>query len=83
VAEQFESNRDSIANLQLITEGENTGKQDDSFGDWLDTRNEEYYERHLIPREKRLHELENFLDFLDAREQLIREHIRETFSEFA
>lgn len=83
VAEQFENNRDSIANLQLITEGENTGKRDESFDDWLDTRNEEYYERHLIPRDDHLHELENFLDFLDAREQRIREHIRETFSEFA
>jgi Uncharacterized conserved protein (DUF2081). len=83
VAEQFENHRDSIANLQLITEGENTGKRDESFDDWLDTRNEDYYERHLIPREDHLHELENFLDFLDAREQRIREHIRETFSAFA
>jgi len=63
--------------------GENTGKRDESFDDWLDTRNEDYYERHLIPREDHLHELENFLDFLDAREQRIREHIRETFSAFA
>ena len=83
VAHQFEDNRDSIANLQLITEGENTGKRDESFEDWLDTRNDEYYERHLIPREPQLHELENFLEFLDAREQLVREHIRETFSAFA
>jgi len=82
VAEQFENHRDSIANLQLITEGENTGKRDESFDDWLDTRNKEYYERHLIPREDHLHKLENFLDFLDAREQRIREHIRETFSAF-
>jgi hypothetical protein len=82
-AEQYENARDSIANLQLITEGENQGKQDESFVEWLDTRNEEYYERHLIPREERLHELEHFPEFLEAREELIREHIRDTFSEFA
>lgn len=81
-AQQFEDNRDTMANLQLITEGENTGKSNESFEEWLDSRNDDYYNRHLIPREPDLHELDNFLQFIDKREQLIREHIRKTFSEF-
>ncbi|MFC6907080.1 DUF262 domain-containing protein [Halalkalicoccus tibetensis] len=83
VAKQYENSRHSISNLQLITEGENAGKQDKSFGEWLSSRNEEYYDRHLIPSDPDLHIIENYFDFLDKREQLIREHIKETFSEFA
>jgi hypothetical protein len=82
VAEQFENHRDSIANLQLVTGGENARKSDEPFEEWLDSRTDDYYDRHLIPREERLHKLENFMEFLSEREKRIREHIHETFSEF-
>lgn len=81
-ADRFEDNRDSIANLQLVTGDENAKKNDDEFEEWLQTRTEDYYERHLIPEESRLHKVENFGEFLEEREELIREHVRETFSQF-
>ena len=40
-AKQYEGVCDTIANLQLITGGENAGKSDEKFEEWLETRNED------------------------------------------
>ena len=79
-ARKYEEASDKIANLQLITT--NQEKSDEDFKSWLKTRNDEYYDRHLIPEDEHLYEIENFLSFVEKREELIKEHIEETFSQF-
>jgi hypothetical protein len=73
---------DKIANLQLLTPGENADKSDLEFEEWIQSRTDEYYNRHHIPRDDDLYQLENFPQFVEEREQMIREHILEIFEEF-
>lgn len=61
---------------------EKAEKSDIDFKEWITTRTEDYYERHLIPTEERLHHIENFPEFVDRREQLLREDVSEKFSSF-
>ena len=77
-AERYESLRDHVANLQLIEE--NQSKGDQPFDQWISTRSDRYYQRHHIPQEERLYELENFPEFVQTREESLCEHITETFS---
>ncbi len=76
-AEKYESLRDHVSNLQLIEE--NQSKGDQPFDEWISTRSDTYYERHHIPKEERLYELENFPEFIEERQDLLRKHITKTF----
>lgn len=78
-ADQFHSLRDHAANLQLIED--NQSKSNSEFNDWITTRSERYYERHHIPTDERLYELENFPEFVSTREEMVRTHILETFDQ--
>lgn len=82
-AEQYDAAKNRIANLQLLTDEENARKQEMPFEEWINTRTEDYRERHCIPDDLSLHEIDNFLEFLDTRERLIREEIVTTFEDFA
>ncbi len=76
-AERYEALRDHVANLQLIEE--NQLKGDKPFDEWISTRSSKYYERHYIPQEERLYELENFPKFIQKREELLKDHITKKF----
>jgi len=77
-AEQYASLRDHVANLQLIKE--NQSKGDQAFDEWITTRSDQYYDRHHIPTDKRLYELDNFPEFVKRREEKLRDHIISTFN---
>ncbi|WP_135365022.1 DUF262 domain-containing protein [Halosimplex halophilum] len=81
-AEQLEDACDRVANLQLLTDEENARKQELPFEEWIRTRTDDYRDRHCIPQNDSLYQIENFLQFLDARDQLIRERVVETFQDF-
>jgi hypothetical protein len=81
-AEQYEDASDRVANLQLLTDEENAKKQELPFDEWISTRTKEYHKRHCIPDDESLYQIENFPQFLDARDQLIREQVVETFQNF-
>jgi hypothetical protein len=81
-AEKYEEAADRVANLQLLTEQENAQKQELPFEEWIMSRSEDYRERHCIPRDESLYQVENFLEFLDARDQLLRERVVSTFQDF-
>lgn len=66
----------SLGNLQLLIERENLGKSDGELASWLRTRDATYFEQHLIPNDPELWEFDRFLDFIDAREQLIRNALK-------
>lgn len=70
-AERLDDLRSSIGNLQLIRAGENRSKSDKLPVDWLETRQEEYLEKHFIPAEKKLWKLDNALEFIEQREEIL------------
>lgn len=78
---RFEERADKFPNIQLLTGRENEAKQDKAFEEWITTRDEAFYNRHLIPRESELYKLENFDRFLDARGDLIKERLIEELGE--
>lgn len=39
--------------------------------DWFKDKSDEYLEKHLIPKDKDLWELDRFEDFIEARKELI------------
>lgn len=65
--------RDQIANLMLLKASENgSGEKGDKLPeDWFADKDEEYLDRHLIPKEKRLWRFENFEEFIKERRDLI------------
>ncbi|WP_276302658.1 DUF262 domain-containing protein [Halorussus lipolyticus] len=81
-AKQYEEAKNRIANLQLLTDEENARKQELPFDEWITTRTDPYRERHCIPNNPSLYKLENFPEFLNQREQLIRDKITTTFNDF-
>jgi hypothetical protein len=79
-AERFETLRDNVRNLQLVSRNENRKKSDMPFEEWIESRSDEYFKRHLIPKDPELYSVERFDDFVQARGELIVSRIR-TMSE--
>jgi len=64
--------RDQIANLMLLSAEENRDeKKDKSPEEWLKDKDDEYFEIHLIPKDKELWKIENFEKFIEERKRLI------------
>ncbi len=65
--------RDQLANMMLLTRKENGagGKSDTSAEEWLNGKDETYFDLHLIPKNRELWKLENFESFIEARKNLI------------
>ncbi|WP_424005627.1 GmrSD restriction endonuclease domain-containing protein (plasmid) [Haloarcula salina] len=75
-AKAFDAHADRLANLQLLTGRENEAKQDTPVEEWLASRDESFYDRHLIPTDPETHRIENFDLFLERRSELIREELQ-------
>lgn len=69
----------SIGNLEFLTAIENEEKSAQEFEHWIKTRHNSFITRQLIPADKNLWKLENFEEFVAAREQLIRERFETLF----
>ena len=81
-AEQYEDARNRIANLQLLTDQENSRKQEMPFEEWISIRTDDYCRNHCIPEQESLYRLENFFEFLESREGLIRSEMISRFEQF-
>ncbi|MDF5719920.1 MAG: DUF262 domain-containing protein, partial [Rhizonema sp. PD37] len=70
---QFE--RDQIANCMLLTAKENGagGKTDIPPEQWFSTKDDNYLNLHLIPKDRELWKLDNYIQFIEARKKLILE----------
>lgn len=66
---------DRLGNLQLLPARENSEKSNISFGEWINTRDSGFLERHLIPPDKDLWRPECLPEFVAERENLIRNHL--------
>lgn len=64
-----------LGNLALLMSNENQGKSDQPFHEWLASRDQSFLDRHLIPDQPRLWRFEKFPEFIEAREELIKERL--------
>jgi len=71
--------RDQLANLMLLTAKENgmSGKTNILPKVWFEDKSEEYLEKHLIPRDKQLWQIDRFEEFLNERKKLILQKFKD------
>ncbi|GGK28365.1 DUF262 domain-containing protein [Salinarimonas ramus] len=67
---------DRVGNLQILPARENLEKSDLPFSTWIQTRDEAFLERHLIPADSNLWDVRALPDFVRARERLVRARVR-------
>jgi len=72
--------KDRIGNLCLLVDKENLEKSDMDFADWIQTRDESFLKRHLIPDDPSLWTRERLGDFVKARDGLIQARLMEVLS---
>ena len=67
---------DQLGNLQLLQGRENLEKGNLDFDAWMESRDESFLKKHLIPNAPSLWKPEKLPEFIAAREDLIRERMR-------
>ena len=72
---EYMSRFNTLENLQLLTDSENTSKNATPFDEWLKTRDSKFRSRHLIP-DLADYTLDYFEEFLNARRELIISALR-------
>lgn len=75
--EGYLAKSDTIANLQLLTRSENLSKSNTEFDEWIQSRDEEFRNCHLIPPLSD-YSLDNFGQFVEERSKLIRKRLQQT-----
>lgn len=70
-----DAERNQLANCMLLSREENGagGKSDTPPKDWFAGKDDDYLDKHLIPKDPALWELDRFEDFVEARKKLIRD----------
>jgi hypothetical protein len=68
-----------VGNLQLLLPVEHIDKRANDFDKWIVTRDESFKKRHLIPLDESLYRFDRFDKFIEAREALIRERLKNLF----
>lgn len=67
---------DKIENLQLLLGRENLEKSNLQFKDWIRSRDPNFLDRHLIPKNWALWDVEALPEFVKEREKLIRQRLK-------
>lgn len=60
----------TIVNLELLEENENKAKNNTPFDEWIETRDDNFKKRHLIPSMQN-YNFDNFLEFIEQREEVL------------
>lgn len=80
-AARLENNRDALANLQLLPREDNRRKSNKDFSDWVQTMDDDYHEKHLVPTDGdidgELASVTSFDRFLSSREANVLDYIIE------
>lgn len=71
--EGFQDGKDRLSNLQLLPYRDNLEKSDSAFEEWLAGRSSVFVEEHSIPADSSLYQTSRFLEFLKARDDLLRQ----------
>jgi len=71
--------RDQLANLMLLTAEENGAGEKSSKmpEEWFEDKDDDYLEKHLIPKDKELWKIEKFEMFIDERKKLILQKFKD------
>lgn len=77
--ESYLVGKDLLSNLQLLPYLDNIEKSNIAFRTWLNGRSQAFIDEHSIPADKGLYQSERFLDFLQARDGLIRKRYADIF----
>ncbi len=72
--------RDRLANLELLDEQENREKLAKPFDEWIQSRDNSFSRRHIIPQQPELYAFECFEEFIAEREHLLAQRLRETLA---
>lgn len=75
----YKEHCDSLANLQILNARENQEKSNSSLEEWIINRDSKFKEKHCIPSDPKLLEFDNFLYFIDKRNELISNKISSLF----
>ncbi len=65
-----------LGNLQLLLARENLEKSNLPFFEWIESRDHDFLNRHLIPQNRELWDVTQLPEFVKAREELIRQRLR-------
>jgi hypothetical protein len=68
--------KDCLANVTLLLQSENRAKKSMAFQNWIQTREPAFRQRHLIPEDRSLWQVDKFPYFLEERSRLIQERLR-------
>ncbi|MDQ2095635.1 DUF262 domain-containing protein [Rhodalgimonas zhirmunskyi] len=75
---EIEEASQKLGNLQLLLTRENIEKSDTPFNHWVETRDDDFLERHCLPRDRGLWRVESLPEFVAEREKLIAKRIKQT-----
>ena len=70
---------DRIANMLLLSPDEHIEKSELGFNEWALTREDEFLDYHLLPRDRELYLPKNFIRFIRSREALITARLKSFF----
>ena len=70
--ERYLNLRDTICNLELLSDSENNEKRAKPFDQWVSERDDNFKSRHHIPQMES-YSMDDFEDFIEARRQLLRD----------
>jgi len=73
--ERYQTLYNTVVNLQLLNDTENLSKNSTPFKKWIETRDEGFKKRHLIPLLKS-YDLDAFEEFVTARKELLVKHFK-------
>lgn len=76
---QYKEMMNHLGNLQLLSSNENLEKSNQDVYTWLATRDPSFRKKHLIPHDVSLLTFARFLEFICAREDLIRQRLKQIF----
>ena len=65
----------TVLNLELLTDTENLSKNSTPFKEWIESRDNGFKGRHLIPQLKS-YDLDAFEDFIETRKQLLQNQLK-------
>ena len=74
-AGEISAQAQQLGNLQILLARENLEKSDLPFSHWIETRDEDFLDRHCLPRDRSLWRTQNLPQFIWEREKLIEKKI--------
>ena len=76
---EIESHISRMPNLLLLSRDEIIEKEEMDFSIWIQSRNDNFFVQHLLPKDLALYRPEKFIVFIKHREEQIANHLKSLF----